>query len=302
MAGGAIVLISLIAYVASNPSKEIIKALMVVMLIKLTLSPHAPITAYLAVGFQGLLGALLFRLLPHGVASFILGVVGMLETAFQKLLTLTLLFGRSLWSSIDIFIESVMQRLGYAGNEAYSIRVVAVYLLVYLIGGLIIGIVAARLPHQVSKKISEGGGIVDHEMNHPAGLVSSGSEVKRGFPIPKLVIVILFLLVLAYYFVPGIPDSLDPLFLIARVVLIILVWFLVVSPLLMKLLERFLRNRESTYSQDVNLALQLIPSFKSLIIRSWEESKSISGLKRYSTFIVNSIAYCILYSDESSEA
>ena len=62
--GFAAVLIALIAYFAERKARAILKALVVVLLVKAAASPHTPLPAYVAVSFQGLAGALLFGLLP----------------------------------------------------------------------------------------------------------------------------------------------------------------------------------------------------------------------------------------------
>ncbi len=297
MAGGAIVLICLIAYVAKNPFQEILKAMMVVLIIKLTLSPHAPITAYIAVCFQGLLGAILFGLFPYKLSAMLLGIIGMMETALQKLLTLTLLFGKSLWSSIDLFIESVMQRLGYEGNEAYSLRVVIFYLSVYAVGGIIIGILASRLPRKVEQKIMDADADKLNREKHE--LEAKKKKKKKKLFVPWFIVGAMSMMIAVYYLVPDLPRLFHPLFLVARVILVIFLWYLVLSPILMSLLKKFLKSRESEYTQDVNAALGLLPSFRSLIKKAWDETSGIRGPRRYSEFLGTAIAYCLLYNHEA---
>jgi hypothetical protein len=56
----AVVLIALIAFFAERKAKAILKATVIVLLVKAAASPHTPLPAYAAVSFQGLAGALLF--------------------------------------------------------------------------------------------------------------------------------------------------------------------------------------------------------------------------------------------------
>ena len=58
--GFAIVLISLIAYFSDNKWETIFRSLLVVLIIKLAVSPHSPPTSYLAVSFQAFMSALIF--------------------------------------------------------------------------------------------------------------------------------------------------------------------------------------------------------------------------------------------------
>ena len=59
ISSAAVLFISLIA-LFSKSSKEILKATLIVILIKALVSPHSPLAAYFAVSLQGVLGYLLF--------------------------------------------------------------------------------------------------------------------------------------------------------------------------------------------------------------------------------------------------
>lgn len=94
--GTAVMLITLIAWFAEKPSQAILRATSIVLLVKLSVSPHSPISAYFAVGFQAMLGAVLFSLLSNlRIAALLFGLLAMLESAMQKLFVLTLVYGLS---------------------------------------------------------------------------------------------------------------------------------------------------------------------------------------------------------------
>lgn len=141
--GGAILLIALIAHTAKRPGPAILQALLLVLIIKAAVSPHSPPTAYLAVGFQGLAGALLFSLLPSfRLSALMLGVLGLLESALQKLLVMTILFGMPLWKSVDAFIDYVLQKFGLLGEQSEvqgSQWLIGLYVGLYVVSGLAIG-------------------------------------------------------------------------------------------------------------------------------------------------------------------
>ena len=60
--GLSVLFITLIALNSRNLKQDIFKALTIVLLIKLAVSPHSPIAAYFAVSLQAVLGFLIFRL------------------------------------------------------------------------------------------------------------------------------------------------------------------------------------------------------------------------------------------------
>ena len=78
--GFAVILISLIARYSNYSFKAILKATAMVLMIKAAVSPHSPFPAYLAVSFQGLLGALITVMCP---SSFITSVLNCLSSTLS---------------------------------------------------------------------------------------------------------------------------------------------------------------------------------------------------------------------------
>jgi hypothetical protein len=80
--GLAIVMITLIAHFSERKWSAVTRALVIVLIVKAAASPHSPLPAYLAVSFQGLMGALIFSALPNlRLGALLLGVLGLLEAA-----------------------------------------------------------------------------------------------------------------------------------------------------------------------------------------------------------------------------
>jgi hypothetical protein len=118
--GVSILLISLIAYYAENKVESILKALVIVLVIKMAVSPYSPFGAYVAVSFQGLFGALLFSKFSwKGATLMILGIVTFLESALQKLLILTIVYGTGLWEAINIYGAWVQKKMN---QKTYELR------------------------------------------------------------------------------------------------------------------------------------------------------------------------------------
>ena len=98
LGGFAILIVCLIAYHSTHKWKAIIQATLLVILIKATASPQSPPMAYVAVAFQGLIGALLFSIIPFfRLAAVLFGMLALLESATQKFLLTTLIFGKSMF-------------------------------------------------------------------------------------------------------------------------------------------------------------------------------------------------------------
>ena len=121
--GFAIVLVSLIAYFAEDKRKTIFRSLLVVLIIKLAVSPHSPPTSYLAVSFQALMAALIYSNLSLSKwSAMLLGVITLIESALQKLLVLTLIYGKSLWEAINSFSDYIIDRMGFLGNIYFRLQ------------------------------------------------------------------------------------------------------------------------------------------------------------------------------------
>lgn len=116
----------------------LLQATALVMAVKLAASPHSPPTAYLAVGFQGLLAAgLLTWLRPFRLAAVFFAVGAMLESALQKLLVMTLIYGSAWFDALQAMTALAAKQLAWSGLDGKG--VLAIYLVMYTVWGLILG-------------------------------------------------------------------------------------------------------------------------------------------------------------------
>src|SRR4030065_271608 len=134
ISSAAVLFISLIA-LFSKSSKEILKATLIVILIKALVSPHSPLTAYLAVSLQGVLGFLFFSTKKfYRLSALLLGLLVLLFSGIQKIVVLTILFGNMLWESFDFFIEQVSAEIFRVNHPDlnYGYIPIAAYVLLHL--------------------------------------------------------------------------------------------------------------------------------------------------------------------------
>lgn len=296
--GAAILLIAMIAHVAKRPGPAILRALLLVLIIKAAVSPHSPLPAYLAVSFQGLMGALLFSLLPSfRLAALLLGALALLESALQKLLTLTVLFGMPLWESIDAFAGYVLQKFGMLadGVDAQaSLWLIGLYVGVYLASGLFIGWMAGRLPMEVRAAAQR---LTLPAVQPPVdeGTEKTARRPAWRRPMVRWITAILLALLAIYLLAPGVRQTLAPLWLLARVLGILAAWYFLAAPLLMRLLQDFLKKKASDYREEVDAALELLPVFRYLARAAWIETRRLRGWRRWKELSVRLIAYALLY-------
>lgn len=139
--GTAVAIVCIMGRYSKNPWRDIMNATGLVLLVKAGASPHSPPPAYIAVAFQGFLGAVTFQFFRFSrLAVVLFAFLAMLESAFQKLILMTLLYGKSLWTAIDVFVESVLESFRISAETSGSDWLIGIYVGIYAIWGLYLGI------------------------------------------------------------------------------------------------------------------------------------------------------------------
>ena len=157
--GAAIIFITLIAYF-SEQKYSIIKATIIVLIVKGLVSPYTPIAAYFSVLLQGILGQLLFINKKHiSLSAFVLSLSTMLLFGFQKVIVYTVVFGKTLWQSIDTFTNFIIDQFHIMGQNSqtihFSMIIISGYIFIHLAFGIFIGIVAGRIPGWLITSIND---------------------------------------------------------------------------------------------------------------------------------------------------
>lgn len=277
LGGFSVVTISLIAHLSEKPGRDILRATILVLSIKFAASPHSPLSAYLAVFFQGALGAFLFSVLGRTrVSVFIFAVLALLESAIQKPLMATLFFGTEVWSAIDELANKLMQTIGETTIHHFSRWVVGVYISVHVLWGVALGIWAFKLPERIER------------VDASAELLKVYAEKQQEVTIKKtkrsaVVLVIFFLLgflVVLY----TLPSENRWAYLIRSFLIVASVW-LVVMPLLKRVLRKWSRDNKETVAS----YWQTLPRLIQQAQAAWQLARRERSLsKRITHFVVYS--------------
>ncbi len=130
----AMICIAFICSLSENKWQTMMTSLAIVLVIKALVSPHSTPTAYIAVIFQGVTGAFIYRYIPGLLFSSMLFVsLGLVESALQRLLTLTILYGNTLWEAINIWGEWVTKQWGVILPFSSSRLIIFFYLAIHLL-------------------------------------------------------------------------------------------------------------------------------------------------------------------------
>ena len=116
----------------------LLQATLLVMAVKGIASPHTPATAYVAVGFQGLAAWASYRWIPwHRVATVVFAVVALTESAVQKALIMTWVYGEDVWTAVDALSASAARQL--PGDAPGSVWLLGGYVGLYVGWGAVLG-------------------------------------------------------------------------------------------------------------------------------------------------------------------
>lgn len=294
--GISIISISLIAYFSTSIFKDVIKALTIVLLIKLAVSPHSPLTAYVAVMFQALSGIVLFSLFSFNKITYIvLGMITFIESATQKILVLTLIYGLSFWEAINIYGKWVTDALSFITHVTASKLVIGTFILVYASLGMLFGFFI----HRIIGRINQIESIEKYQLRVEKYQGTHSKKKSKQFRRLLFWLVTIALIIISF---TQLQDDLfgwrKAFYIIIRSMTVLVIWIFIVSPLLMRLLKFILKKKKSSYQADVDSALALFPYLKTIVVFSWKASKNARGIGRIIEFLTNCLLYSMFFKAE----
>jgi hypothetical protein len=276
VSSGAVICISLLAWYF--PAKGIIlKATIIVCIFKMLLSPHSPPTAYIAVLFQGLMGELLFvGRRTFKFSCIMLAVLALVESAIQRILVLTIIYGTGLWKAADQFISKLT---GEKHITNFSWYIAIGYVLLHLVVGFFIGRYASGLPAGLHRKF-----VAIKTEEEPTNIPGARRSSKRiALFITWFCLLVLYIQSAFRLGNPLLPAS-DVLQIIIRSVLIVFLWYFILSPLLSRWLKKWLQGKQYLLKDDVEAIVEIFPWTRQLLVQSWRSSGDARGLQRLSVF------------------
>jgi len=292
MSAVAVLLITMLG-MFSHRRGVILKATVIVLIVKGVVSPHTPITAYGAVFLQGLIGEIAFRMFqsPKKAALF-LGILSLLLSALQKFLILTVVFGMAIWRSLDLFGTFVVKEILPAAHLhsalPISMILILIYVLLHLAAGIAAGIVAPRVSARIFQEYSAEDFNMDnlpqedilpqHKKRHRRWLRRASAYLVFGMALG---------IVILSYIVPVFEKNhgLQALIMIVRSLIIMGIWYFMLAPIVRRRIHSYLDNKKSAYAEDVQAVLLILPLFRKIVTLAWRSSAEFNGLARWKRFI-----------------
>ncbi len=290
LGGFAIIIITYLASVNSNRFSAILQATLLVVLIKAIVSPHSPPMAYVAVLFQGILGASIYGLIGINRLSAIgFGAIALLESAFQKILTLTIIFGMGLWESVQQFFEGMQNKLQADWIADLPWLFLVAYGILYFIVGALVGNFAVTIPKKVKKHAE------DLNIEYMEAVVAVLPSRKRKRTRIWLIIGLL-LFSTVVFIISG--SQKQALVIVLRTFAVIVFFLYLINPLFKYLISKWVGKQKSRKQESLNTIMSLMPSMRNNIALAQHLSKAEKGIwKRATLFVINWLSLSLYYTD-----
>ncbi len=293
--GFAVLCIGLLAHVSHRNAAIILRSTLLVLLVKAIVSPHSTPTAYLAVSFQGVMGAfILCYLRPATLAAFLFGFVALVESAFQKIIVLLVFFGKPLFEAVDIFFADVLKNFGVQSEISWAKMVVYAYVGLYAVWGLVLGYWITKLPKQLEQKRAAY-----------ANLTFSDTSTEPLAPKKKrnkwLAPVLVLLFVAAIFLLTGgkTYGAQKALYAVLRSLAVLTAWFFLLQPLVTWAFQRWAAKRAEHEKGNLAQIMETLPGLRTTASGLYRHiSGQYKGWKRMREFVV-ALFVVVLYRETS---
>ena len=288
LGGFSVLIISLLAQAEEKPFSGILRAMLIVIAVKASVNPASPPTAYLAVAFQGISGAFLLTLRPrNAVLSFLFAVIAMLESALQKLLVLTILFGTEWGKAVEDYLQATAKLLHLTPQTNFTYILIGVYLALFAVWGIVLGLWIHRLPAQLAVRANL------YKEIKPEVVILAENKGKKPKRSLYFILIISVLLFWGFYLTPQntLMNALFPLF---RTLLILSLWIFVLLPIWKKIIQRWLASRKDQNPEIAKTLVQmqmLTPYLKPLYRHA---SQHFRGIQKWKEFTLSLIVIALI--------
>jgi hypothetical protein len=219
----------------------------------------------------------------------------------QKILILTIVFGNTLWESVDEFTSFVINKFVTEGSDVsiqFSYILIGSYLGLHIVLGFFIGLFAGKLPEKIAE-INKSN-ILDVELinNSISDNELNKKKYKRWWQRPSALLLFLFFItiVILSYIYPdfGSNKAYDIGIMLIRAIVILVLWYTVVGPLILKGLRKYFNRKKSLYSSEITKIVDSFPRLRTIASHSWKLSLQDRGIRRIKSFITYLIASLLI--------
>ncbi len=303
----AVLWISLLAKFSEKRS-DILQSLIIVLILKMILSPHASIMAHIAVIFQGLLGYFLFSIIKNvRLAISLLAVLSMLESSLQKVLVGFFFYQKPFQAVWEVFMEKLAGDFSFFQNvNNLVLSILATYIGVYVGMGVFVALLVIKIIKEVEILYKEEK--IQFSLEHQEGKVTKNPPINvlKSKSINKIALIATILLVIGTLFFTFYlenflgknyfsKNSSSYIFMLITGILlrtVALFFFLkeIIGNFLLYYLKNFLEKQKNKYTLQIIQILDYLPKVKENTLLIWSRiPKNISNYQKIKFFALKFI-------------
>lgn len=258
--GFAVLCVGLLAHVSGRRASVILRATLLVILVKAIVSPHSPPQAHVAVAFQGVLGALMLGYVrPYAMAALLYGMLAIAESALQKLLMLYIFFGKPLFEAADLFVVDVLKKFGLQSDVSWAWSAAGVYVGIYALWGAVLGYWIPKLPGLLERRAQRYA-----EVEEVAGADDLPSRRKPLWQKMALLAGVL-LFIAGTFLLTGVEKGgggQKALYAVVRTLAVLAAWLFLVRPLVQMLIQRWAKRKSAEEQGALQQLLAAMPDLQ----------------------------------------
>ncbi|MGQ9642542.1 MAG: hypothetical protein ACUVT3_01645, partial [Ignavibacterium sp.] len=233
-------------------------------------------------------------------SALVLGVLTLLFSGIQKIIVLTILFGNTLWKSLNIFTQGVIKEFSFIGLPKeldYSLILVVTYISIHLLIGILTGIYAGMLPEKI---IFYSQSLNEIQLNYADDKIpkkSKKSKKKIWILRPSGILIIIIsvtALLFTYYSSYYNVSRYEIIIMIIRAISLTIIWYALIAPIVKNIFQKLLEKNKSKHYAEINEMINLFPQFRKIVSYCWKESQTFKGIKRIQFFLSRSFYYLLL--------
>lgn len=287
----AVIIVTFIALNSTKKFKTIIQATLLVILIKAIASPHSPFTAYVAVLFQGFIGAVIYQIFGvNKISAVLFGILALVESALQKLLMMVLIFGSNIWVAFQEFFESIAKQFNLRSLEEIPVLLVGLYVLIYFIVGVFAGFTAIKLPGVLESEYNK----IDLKNLPDPSKFTLSKKQKNKTKIFTFCVILLFI-VSVFLFSGSFNKA---LYSVLRTFAALAILYFVVAPLFRYFIKKWKTKQKSKLSKPLNEVLEFLPQYRNHAKIAFKIAETeTSNYKKLRQFIIVWMSLSLYYED-----
>jgi hypothetical protein len=280
LGGFSVIVIYLIAYNSKLVFKEVMAAFTVIAAIKLLANPATSPFAYLALGFQALLGGILYSISTNSfIIHLVFAVTAMIESAAQKIFVMVLFMQKNFWIAFDAWVKSTCSQFNITFDGSASTIFAGFYLLIFIFWGILLAVLIARLPKLTEKRLAFYASLKFDTMQSDASGKSGKKQISFFIVIACLALLSYFLLPLNQFLVT-----------LLRAIVFIAVWQILIVPIWRRKSAKWLQQKTS--NSNFSLVQEQLMDFRQTANALWLQlGTHYSGVRKLFEFVLALIFY-----------